>query len=332
MENWSFDLPMKIVIAGGGPAALESAVSARKFSPEAEIDIYSAEKFLPYRRPALSGLLGAGKTLDAKTFFIKPETFFENEKINFHGGSAAVSVEKNCLILADGRKIPFDRLILACGSEAWKPPVPGADRENVYTLRSLSDMQHILEKLEKGVKNAVIIGGGVLGLEIAESFISRDVETTVLENSGRLFPGKLDEAESAALLERLLAHEHLNILCGASAVKINPGSVELADEKLLAADVVVICCGSRPDLTLAHSAALECDKGVIVNEYMQSSREDIYAAGDTAQFNGRCFNLYMDAVASGKVAGANAAGAKEIFTAQFSPVRFFALGEKLVMK
>ncbi|MBO7328008.1 MAG: NAD(P)/FAD-dependent oxidoreductase [Lentisphaeria bacterium] len=323
---------MKIVIAGGGPAALESAVSARKFAPEAEIDIYSAEKVLPYRRPVLSGLLGAGKTLDAKTFFIKPETFFETEKINFHGGTAAVAVKGNDLILADGQAIHFDRLIMACGSEAWKPPITGADGENVYTLRSLSDMQQIIEKLENGVKSAVIIGGGVLGLEIAESFISRGVETAVLENSARLFPGKLDENDSAELLKRLLTHEYLNILCGASAVKINSGSVELADGKILPADAVVICCGSRPDLTLARSAAIACDKGVIVNEFMQSSREDIFAAGDTAQFNGRCFNLYMDAVASGKVAGANAAGEKQTFTAQFSPVRFFALGEKLVMK
>ncbi|MBE6378833.1 MAG: NAD(P)/FAD-dependent oxidoreductase [Lentisphaerae bacterium] len=322
---------MKIVIAGGGPAALESAVSARKVSAEAEIAIYSAENVLPYRRPALSGLLGAGKEIEAKTFYIKPESFFDEMRISFHGGTAAVGVEDKTLILADGEKIPFDRLILALGSEAWKPPIPGADGRNVHTLRSLEDMRSILAALEHGVKNAVIIGGGVLGLEIAESFISRKIETVVLENSPRLFAAKLSEADSQALCERLNAHEHLNIICGASAVKINDSSVELAGGKMLDADIVILSCGSRPDLSVAKSAALECEKGVIVNEYMQSSREDIFAAGDTAQFNGRCFNLYMDAVASGKAAGANAAGERNIFTAKFSPVRFFALGEKLVM-
>ena len=322
---------MKIIIAGGGPAALESAVSARKVSPDAEIAIYSAENILPYRRPALSGLLGAGKELDAKTFYIKPESFFAEMDIAFHGGNAAVGVEGNELILANGEKAHFDRLILACGSEAWRPPIQGADGKNVYTLRSFADMQNIISALEHGVKKAVIIGGGVLGLEIAESFISRNVETFVLENAARLFAAKLSEADSQALLERLESHEHLHILCGTSTAKITDGSVELVDGKVLEADIVILSCGSRPDLQVAKSAGVECEKGVIVNEFMQSSREDIFAAGDTAQFNGRCFNLYMDAVASGKAAGANAAGEKNVFTAKFSPVRFFALGEKLVM-
>lgn len=322
---------MKIVIAGGGPAALESAVSARKVSPDAEIAIYSAENHLPYRRPALSGLLGAGKEIDAKTFYIKPESFFAEMNIAFHGGNAAVGVKDKELILANGEKIPFDRLILAMGSEAWRPPISGADGKNVYTLRSLADMKNILDALSNGVKNAVIVGGGVLGLEIAESFISRGIDTVVLENSARLFAAKLSEEDSQALCERLNAHEHLNILCNAVTAEISENSVKLADGRILDADIVILSCGSRPDLSVAKSAGLECEKGVIVNEFMQSSREDIFAAGDTAQFNGRCFNLYMDAVASGKAAGANAAGEKNIFTAKFSPVRFFALGEKLVM-
>lgn len=322
---------MKIVIAGGGPAALESAVSARKFAPEAEIDIYSAETIRPYRRPALSGLLGAGKVLEDKTFFIKPESFFADQGITFHSGKEAVKVEEKFLILSSGEKVPFDRLILACGSSAVRPPLPGADNENVFTLRSLDDMHRIQARLDEGIANAVIIGGGVLGLEIAESFISRQIDTTVVENSPRLFPGKLDEKDSAALLERLLKHEHLQIICGIGAEKITADAVVLNNGKDLPADLVVFACGSRPDLALAHSAALECGRGVKVNEFMQSSREDIFAAGDTAELNGRCFNLYMDAVASGKVAGANAAGEKVTFTAKFSPVRFFALGEKLVM-
>lgn len=323
---------MKIVIAGGGPAALESAISAKKYSPEAEVAIYSAEMVRPYRRPALSGLLGAGKSLDEKTFFIKPETFFAEQGIEFHGEKKVGSIENKELVFTDGERVNFDRLILACGSEAFRPPIPGADGENVFTLRSLDDMRHILEKIDKGISKAVIIGGGVLGLEIAESFISREIETVVLENSDQLFPGRLSREEADELLARLLKHNHLHIICANSAEKIMADGVKLKSGETLPADLVIMSCGSRPDLSLAAGAGLACGRGIIVNEFMQSSREDIFVAGDMAEFEGRCFNLYMDAVNSGKIAGANAAGEKLKFSAQFSPVRFFALGEKLVMK
>ena len=323
-------MSVKIVIAGGGPAALESAVAARKVSPDAQIDIFSAEKLLPYRRPALSGLLGADKKLEEKTFFIKPADFLPGLNITFHPDSRAVAVEGQILRLADGTAVPFDRLILACGSEAVRPPVAGA--QYAYTLRSLADMENLTARLERGVKNAVIIGGGVLGLEIADSLLTRQIPTAVLEGSKQLFPGRMSEADAAALCERLNKIENLQILCGETAAKVSDCEVTLKSGAVLPADLIIFACGSRPDLTLAQSAGVECGRGVKVDEFMQSSREDILAAGDMAEFNGRCFNLYMDAVASGKIAGSNAAGEKVPFTAKISPVRLFALGEKLTMQ
>ena len=109
---------MKIVIAGGGPAALESAVAARKTASDAEIVICSAENSLPYRRPALSGLLAAGKTVDPKTFYIKPESFFAEQRISFRGGCRGVEIKDHALILESGEAVTFDKLILACGGNA----------------------------------------------------------------------------------------------------------------------------------------------------------------------------------------------------------------------
>ena len=320
---------IRIVIAGGGPAAVESAVAARKTNASAEIIICSAEDSLPYRRPALSGLLAAGKSIDPKTFYIKPAEFFAGQDIIFRSNASAAAVDGSELIFADGEKLAFDKLIIACGSNAVRLPIPGAER--AYTLRSLADMEKLAERLDSGVKSAVIIGGGVLGLEIAESLISRQISTEVIENAPQLFPGRLPETEAAALLERLNAIEFLHISCGKTASNISADTVELASGEVLPAEVVIFAAGSRPDLTLAKSAGLECGRGIVVNSAMQSSRENIFAAGDSAEFEGRCFNLYMDAMASGKVAGTNAAGGEAVFAAKPSPVRFMALGEKLVM-
>ena len=320
---------MKIVIAGGGPAALESAVAARKTASDAELVICSAENFLPYRRPALSGLLAAGKTVDPKTFYIKPESFFAEQRISFRGGCRGVEIKDHTLILESGEAVTFDKLILACGGNAVRPPIPGGER--AFTLRTLADMEKLTARLDAGVKSAVVIGGGVLGLEIAESLISRAIPATVIETSPRLFARKLDQAASLALEERLNKIEFLKIICGQSVTAITDDAVKTASGEEIPAETVIFAAGSTPDLTLAASAGIKCGRGVLVNAFMESSVPDIYAAGDTAEFDGRCFNLYMDAVSSGKIAGTNAAGGRQEFSAVFAPVRFFALGEKLVM-
>lgn len=320
---------MKIVIIGGGPAAVESAIAARKVSADAEIGIYSAENCLPYRRPALSGLLGAGKTLDEKTFFIKPENFFTEQNIGFFPNCKAEKIDGNQVIFSSGKSVTFDRLILACGSNASRPPIPGA--ENLCTLRSKQDMENLKDRLDSGIKSAVIIGGGVLGLEIADSLLSRQIKTTVLEANSQLFPSRLAADDAAQLLTRLSNIENLQIILNSRVNQLAHDSVTLQDGTRFPADIIICAAGCRPDLTLAQSAGLDCGSGVKVDEFMRTSRQDIFAAGDTAEFNGRCFNLYMDAMASGKVAGANAAGENVAFTAKAAPMRLMALGEKLVM-
>lgn len=320
---------MKIVIIGGGPAAVESAVAARKNAPEAEVEIYSAENSLPYRRPALSGLLARDKKLESGSFYIKDEAFFAAGNIGFHPGCRAVGIEGKNVILASGEKITFDKLILACGSNAVRPAIPGAEKG--YTLRNLSDMDKLAAKLDSGVKNAVIIGGGVLGLEIADSLLTRQIKTVVLEAAPQLFPGRLSGDEAAALLARVNALENLQVICNQVVEKISDSAVTLENGMEFPADAVIMATGSLPDTSLAQSAGLKCARGVIVDEFMRTSNADIFACGDAAEFNGRCFNLYMDAMSSGKAAGANAAGVETRFTARPSPMRLMALGEKLVM-
>ena len=166
---------MKIAILGGGVAAFEAANAARKFSADAEIDIFSSEALPPYRRPALSGMLADFK-INEKLFFIKPENFYAENNINLHLNKSCVEIKEDSLIFSDGTEFSFDKLVIATGGSACRPPIPGSDLPNVYTFRNFAD----LEKLNTAVSNirtAVVIGGGVLGLELAESLLKRGIRT-----------------------------------------------------------------------------------------------------------------------------------------------------------
>ena len=320
---------MKLAILGGGVAAFEAANAARKISADIEITIYSAESVLPYRRPALSGLLADFK-INEKMFFIKPESFYEENRISVKLNTRCVEIKENSLLMADGSVAGFDRLIIATGGYACRPNIPGSDNANVYTFRSVAD----LEKLDKAlnqVSKAVVIGAGVLGLELAESLLKRNIDVTVLEMAPRLFSRLLSEEQSAEVAAKLQAFENLHFEFGVAVSSVADSGVVLADNRSIPADIVIFAAGSRPQFPEKYPADLQINRGVVVDKNMQSSLPGIYAAGDVVEFANRCFGLYNDARNTGMVAGTNAAGGNAEFQAADSPVRCFCLGLKLTM-
>ena len=321
---------MRIVVIGGGVAAHEAAVAARAASAEAEIAIFSEEKLRPYRRPMLSGLL-VGKTPDERAFFLKPPEFYSDNRIELHLETSVAAIGSGTVELADGAKVPFDRLIVATGGRAVMLPLPVAPDAAVFTLRNYMDLLKLNAFLPE-CRRAAVIGGGVLGLEIADSLLKRNIEVTVLERGGRLFAGKLAPDDAAALLERLNRIPGLAVRCSVSAAGIGRAGVLDDAGELFAADAVICAAGSRPDVALAAKAGIETNRGVVADERMRTSVPGIFVAGDAAEFSGRPFGLYLDAVATGKVAGTNAAGGDAVYApAAPTPTRLNALGEKLVM-
>ena len=320
---------MRIAILGGGVAAFEAANAARKTSADAEITIYSAESMLPYRRPALSGMLADFK-INEKMFFIKPESFYGENRISVRLNTCCVEIKENSLIMADGSVAAFDRLIIATGGYACRPNIPGSDRANVCTFRSVAD----LEKLDKAlnqVSKAVVVGAGVLGLELAESLMKRNIDVTVLEMAPRLFSRLLNEEQSAEVAAKLQSFENLHLEFGVAVTSIDDSGVNLADNRSIPADIVLFAAGSRPQFPEKYPANLQINRGIVVDKNMQSSLPGIYAAGDVVEFENRCFGLYNDARNTGMVAGTNAAGGNAEFQAAASPVRCFCLGLKLTM-
>lgn len=321
---------MKIAVLGGGVAAFEAANAARKYNADAEIDMFSNEAVLPYRRPALSGLLADFK-INEKMFFIKPESFYAENRINIHLNTTCTAVEKTSLLTSDGSRFEFDRLILATGGAACIPPLPGSDLANVCTLRSYSDLQK-LDTVVSKINSAVIIGGGVLGLELAESLLKRQIKVDILEMNPHIFAGKLTPDAAAEVEAKLRSIPGLTLHFGVKVSEITADGAVLSDGRTITGETVIFSAGCRPLLPAALPAGLKTGRGIVVDSKMQTTVPGIYAAGDAAEFNGRCFGLYNDARTTGMIAGANAAGADEEFQElKSSPVRCFCFGLKLVM-
>lgn len=321
---------MKIAILGGGVAAFEAANAARKFSAEVEIDIYSSEALPPYRRPALSGML-ANFTINEKMFFIKPESFYAENNISLHLNKSCMEIKEDSLLFADGSQAAFDKLIIATGGAACRPPIPGSDLPNVCTFRNFADLEK-LNAAVANIKSAVVIGGGVLGLELAESLLKRSIHVTVLEMNQQLFAKKLAPETASEVEAKLRETENFDLRLGVKVSAITADGVTLENGDTVSGEIVIFSAGSRPVLPEKFPASLKVERGIVVDRKMQTSCKNIFAAGDAIELDGKCFGLYNDARNTGIVAGANAAGAEEEYQeGTATPVRFFSFGFKLVM-
>ena len=322
---------MRIAIAGGGVAALEAALAARKHSPEAEITLYSREEVPPYRRPALSGMVA--RELDDARFYIKGREFYEVERIGLRLGAEVAKLElaERRLRFADGGAAEFDRLVISVGGRAFVPPVPGLETERAMVLREYSDLRRLRKLLsDGGLHRVTVLGGGVLGLELAAALLERKVAVTVVENLPNLMPRNLDPEAGKLVFAHLAEVPGLALRFGVSAVRLTDAGLELDDGTVLKTDLVCVSAGVRPNAGFAAEAGLSCGRGITVDEHMRvSGGENIFAAGDVAECNGVCRGLFSTARSMGQIAGTNAAGGDAVYVPEASPVRLAAFGLKV---
>lgn len=322
---------MKIAVVGGGAAAFEAALAARKQSPEAEVELYSREAVPPYRRPALSGMVA--HEMDDARFFIKDRKFYDMERIVLHLEAEVTALDpaEHRLRLADGGQTEFDRLVLATGGRAFVPPVPGLSGERVAVLREYADLLRLRGLLDSGsLSHVAVLGGGVLGLELAASLLERGTAVTVVENCPGIMPRNLDPEAGALVMSHLERLPGLELRFGVSATKLDGRELTLSDGTTLDADLVCVSAGVRSNVELAAASGLPCGRGVTVDERMRVSGGDgIFAAGDVAEVNGVWCGLFNTARTMGRVAGTNAAGGDAVYVPENAPVRLAAFGLKI---
>ena len=309
----------RIVIIGNGIAGLSACEAIRKRNSLCTIEILSQENVITYHRPMLTkGIL---KELDLSTFFVKSFDWYKQNGVILSLGKRVVEIhpEKKELVLEDvdgegGRETrSYDKLIIATGAECNLPPVPGYQKAGVFTIRKLMDVNEIRNNLSK-VEYAVVIGGGVLGMETAWELAKAGKHTVVLERSDRVMKNQLDETASL-LLQKAAEEKGVSIIADAEVDSIlgegSCSAVKLKDGREIPAELVVFSAGNKPNSQIGLDGGLESDASgrfIAVNERMETSAPDVYACGDMAAFNGVCIGIWNQALNMGNVAGANAVG------------------------
>ncbi len=307
----------RIVILGAGIAGVTAAEQARAASPYVAVTLIGRERRVPYYRLNLTRYL-AGE-LGEEALPLHPPAWYADQKIDrFEAEVTAIERKRQEIVVDDGRRLPYDRLVLANGAHAFVPPILGATRERVYTVRSVEDCLAVLaaakgaqERSDSPQLRCVCIGGGLLGLETAGALARRGLAITVVEGFGWLLPRQLAEP-AARLLEAHLGTLGMSIRTSAKVEEIvgdeAAKGVRLASGEVLPAELVVIAAGVRPNSYLARQSGLEVKSGVIVDDRMFTSDPAILAAGDVAEHRGVVYGLWPTAYAQGLVAGENAVG------------------------
>lgn len=311
----------RIVIVGCNAAGTAAAACARMTDPDAEIWVISEEKLTEYSRCTLPYIIsGRVKPEEA---VVHPESFYVDVlKCNLLLGARATSIDlsrKRILVEERGKRkrLDFDGLVLATGARPKKIPLPGSNLPQVFTLRTMGDALKIKETAEQS-ENAVVIGAGMIGMEVAEALSSMGLSVTVIEILPSVLPTNLDP-DMGALIQRRAEKEGVRFVLGKPASKIigdgRVKGVEVKGEEI-PADLVVMCVGVVPRKELAEEAGIEVDRGIVVDEYMRTSARDVYAAGDCAEYplkiGGKgLVALGSVAVRSGAVAGINVAGGRQ---------------------
>ena len=284
----------RLVVIGNGMAAMRTIEELLELAPAAyEITVFGAEPQGSYNRILLSSLLAGDKRLE--DVVTHPLEWYARRGIQLHTSDPVVEIDRahRCVRSRNGVEAAYDRLLIATGSHANVLPVPGNTLDGVITFRDLQDVDAMLAAAHSH-RHAVVIGGGLLGLEAANGLLQRNMAVTVVHASGQLMDRQLD-ATAAGMLRRELERRGLKFMMPAMTAGMRGESrvsaVTLADGRELPADLVVMAIGVRPNIELAQSAGVRCDRGILVDDTLSSYDPAIYAVGECVQHRGKTFGL-----------------------------------------
>ncbi len=300
----------RLVVVGNGMAGVACVEHILKRNPEFEITIFGDETHVNYNRILLSLVLAGEKSADE--IILNDVEWYRANQIRARLGVRISQIDRDARTVVDeeGAITPWDKLILATGSSAFIPPIPGVEKENVHVFRTLDDTHALLAKAHRGLK-AVVIGGGLLGLEAARGLQVRGCNVTVIHLADSLMERQLDATGGEYLKRRI---EDLGIrvmLPRQTAALFGNGHVDglrFANGEEVEAELVVIAAGIRPNAALARSAGLEVNRGIVVNDYMETSDPDIFAVGECTEHRGQTFGLVAPLYDQARVLAATITG------------------------
>ncbi|MFA7388769.1 MAG: FAD-dependent oxidoreductase, partial [Thiohalobacteraceae bacterium] len=297
-------MKQRLVLIGNGMAGVRTLEELLKLAPEAyEITVFGAEPYGNYNRILLSPVLAGEKTLEQ--IMLNDEPWYAEHDIRLHKGKYVGEIDrvKRRVRATDGTEAAYDRLILATGSVPFIIQLPGKDLPGVVAFRDVHDVDRMLAAAQ-GKGHAVVIGGGLLGLEVAHGLSKQGMQVSVVHLLDSLMEKQLDKP-AAALLKRSLEGRGLKFMMGAQTEAIlgteRVTGVRFKDGLEVAADLVVMAVGVRPNIALAKGAGLQCERGVLVNDTLQTYDPRIYAVGECVQHRDDTYGLVAPLFEQAKV-------------------------------
>ncbi|HOM42398.1 MAG TPA: FAD-dependent oxidoreductase [Bacillota bacterium] len=305
----------RIVIAGGGIAGLNAAKSAREQDPDCSIVILEALNTNTYVRTRLPDYISG--TASYKEIFPYDDSWYEKNRIDLKKNTRITGIDAaQKTIITDKGNYDYDSLVIALGSSGNIPPIPGAKLENCFPVRTVADADKI-RSLSCSGKICTIIGGGLLGLEMAWAIRQLGCDVNVIHNSSRLLPKQIDE-EGAKLLYKAISDKGINLYMNAQVQEIwgdnRAEYVRLDSGAEVKSDFVILSVGVNANTQPLKDSGINMGRSVVVDKYMKTNIEGIYAAGDVAEYNGKSYGIWPIAVEQGKIAGTNAAGGKSEYS------------------
>jgi nitrite reductase [NAD(P)H] large subunit len=337
-------MKQKLVVIGNGMAGIRTVEELLAAAPDKyEITVFGAEPYGNYNRIMLSSVLSGEKNIE--DIIINDRQWYNDHHITLHAGPEKTAVEINrsnkCVIAKDGTRATYDRLLIATGSKPVIPEIPGTDLEGVISFRDIFDVNTMLE-YSRSHKQAIVLGGGLLGLEAANGLALRGMEVTVIHSNAILLNRQMDE-QAGKMLQAELEAKGLTFKMPARATALlgdnsrHIKAVQFADGSELACDLFITAIGVRPNLALAQQAKLHCERGIIVNDNLQTYDPSIYAVGECIQHRGKTFGLVAPLFEQAKVCANHlsahgVAGYKTLPTAtklKVTGIQLFSVGDYL---
>ena len=322
-----------LVVIGNGMAGMRTVEELHKLDPDMyDITVFGAEPHGNYNRILLSPVLAGEKTMD--DIMLNTREWYVQHGITLHAGDPVEHIDRRKRIVRarSGLEVRYDRLLIATGSKPFIIPVPGHQLPGVLAFRDIQDVESMLEAA-RNHKHAVVIGGGLLGLEAANGLQRQGMSVTVVHVTDTLMNQQLDKP-AAQLLQRALEDKGLKFMLNAQTAEIvgtdRVTAVRFKDGSEIPADLVVMTAGVRPNIELAKSAGLHCDRAIIVDDTLQTYDPRIYAVGECVQHRSATFGLVAPIWDQARVCGAHLAGAGvRRYVQQTSPTRLKVTGVDL---
>ena len=305
-------MKQRLVVVGNGMAGMACVEQILKYAPRFDITVFGDETYVNYNRVLLSSVLAGEKA--AEDIVINSLEWYQQNGIQLRAGVRIVDVDPDARTVTgnDGSVTGYDVLLLATGSSAWFPKIEGLDKDGVFAFRTLDDTRELMRRAGPQTR-AVVIGGGLLGLEAARGLQVQGCQVTVVHLMPTLMERQLDPDGGHYLLGKM-EDLGIKVLLGRTTTAVlGNGHVEgvaLSDDSCLEADLVVVAAGIRPNVELAYKAGLHVNRGIVVNDHMETSSPDIFAVGECVEHRGVCYGLVAPLFDQGKVLAATITGNK----------------------